>query len=146
MKKYLFLTIITLFIFMFSFQTFAHSGRTDSNGGHYDHSDGSYHYHHGEPAHDHPNGECPYVTSKENKENKEKEILNRTKIISLCITPFMALFPTAILLCIIMPFFDFLSDKIKFLNKHYDKIQTCLYVFFYIVGVTLWVALILNTC
>lgn len=38
----------------------AHSGRTDSNGGHYDHSTGEYHYHHGYPAHQHPNGVCPY--------------------------------------------------------------------------------------
>lgn len=37
-----------------------HSGGTDGNGGHYDHSTGEYHYHHGYPAHQHPNGECPY--------------------------------------------------------------------------------------
>ena len=39
---------------------FAHSGRTDSNGGHTNHSTGEYHYHHGQPAHQHPNGVCPY--------------------------------------------------------------------------------------
>ena len=38
----------------------AHSGRTDGKGGHYDHSTGEYHYHHGHPAHQHPNGVCPY--------------------------------------------------------------------------------------
>lgn len=38
----------------------AHSGRTDSNGGHYNHSTSEYHYHHGYPAHQHPNGICPY--------------------------------------------------------------------------------------
>ena len=37
-----------------------HSGGTDGDGGHYDHSAGEYHYHHGYPAHQHPNGECPY--------------------------------------------------------------------------------------
>lgn len=37
-----------------------HSGGTDGSGGHYDHSTGEYHYHHGYPAHQHPNGECPY--------------------------------------------------------------------------------------
>lgn len=37
-----------------------HSGKTDGNGGHYDHSTGEYHYHHGYPAHQHPNGVCPY--------------------------------------------------------------------------------------
>ena len=39
---------------------FAHSGGTDANGGHYDSSTGEYHYHHGYPAHQHPNGVCPY--------------------------------------------------------------------------------------
>lgn len=39
---------------------FAHSGGTDSDGGHYNSSTGEYHYHHGEPAHQHNNGECPY--------------------------------------------------------------------------------------
>ena len=38
----------------------AHSGRTDAKGGHYDRSTGEYHYHHGYPAHQHPNGVCPY--------------------------------------------------------------------------------------
>lgn len=39
---------------------FAHPGSTDSNGGHYDRSTGEYHYHHGYPAHQHPDGRCPY--------------------------------------------------------------------------------------
>lgn len=39
---------------------YAHSGRTDSKGGHYDRKNGGYHYHHGYPAHDHPDGKCPY--------------------------------------------------------------------------------------
>ncbi|WP_243109974.1 YHYH domain-containing protein [Clostridium sp. E02] len=42
----------------------AHSGRTDSQGGHHDYKNksglGSYHYHHGQKAHLHPNGVCPY--------------------------------------------------------------------------------------
>ena len=38
----------------------AHPGKTDGNGGHYDRSTGEYHYHHGYPAHQHPNGQCPY--------------------------------------------------------------------------------------
>lgn len=41
---------------------YSHSGRTDSAGGHYDRSTGEYHYHHGYPAHQHPNGICPYET------------------------------------------------------------------------------------
>lgn len=43
-----------------SFSVYAHPGRTDSSGGHYDHSTGEYHYHHGYPAHQHPDGVCPY--------------------------------------------------------------------------------------
>lgn len=39
---------------------FAHSGGTDSKGGHYVNGTSEYHYHHGYPAHDHPNGQCPY--------------------------------------------------------------------------------------
>lgn len=49
---------------------FAHSGRTDSKGGHYDRKNGGYHYHHGYPAHDHPDGKCPYTTSEKTKEHK----------------------------------------------------------------------------
>ena len=63
MKKFLSLVITILFIFsLCSFVVFAHSGRTDSNGGHFDSSTGEYHYHHGYPAHQHPNGVCPYAT------------------------------------------------------------------------------------
>ena len=40
----------------------AHPGRTDSQGGHTDHSTGKYHFHHGHPAHQHPDGVCPYAT------------------------------------------------------------------------------------
>lgn len=42
---------------------FPHSGRTDKNGGHHDRIHGGYHYHHGMPAHDHPNGICPYTNT-----------------------------------------------------------------------------------
>lgn len=41
---------------------FAHSGGTDENGGHWDYEAGEYHYHHGYPAHQHPNGVCPYLS------------------------------------------------------------------------------------
>ena len=70
MKKSLILFMVFLvFTILLSFTTLAHSGGTDSQGGHYAHSDGSYHYHHGHPAHDHPNGECPYL-KEENKSEK----------------------------------------------------------------------------
>ena len=47
----------------------AHSGRTDEAGGHYDRSTGEYHYHHGKPAHQHPNGICPYDYDDRTKPN-----------------------------------------------------------------------------
>ena len=64
MKKKLF----TLFVLL-SFLAFSHPGRTDANGGHHDRKNGGYHYHHGYPAHDHPNGVCPYESKKSTKNN-----------------------------------------------------------------------------
>lgn len=65
MKKRAFVLWVIIASLMVSFcsVSFAHSGRTDANGGHYDHSTGEYHYHHGYPAHQHPNGICPYDES-----------------------------------------------------------------------------------
>jgi hypothetical protein len=54
---------IAIFIFVFTIlcvNVYAHSGRTDGAGGHTNHSTGEYHYHHGQPAHQHPDGICPY--------------------------------------------------------------------------------------
>ena len=65
MKKKLF----TLFVLV-SLLAFSHPGRTDANGGHHDRKNGGYHYHHGYPAHDHPNGVCPYENPKSTKNNK----------------------------------------------------------------------------
>jgi hypothetical protein len=60
---------IVIILLLFSFNTFAHSGRTDSNGGHRDNKNASglgyYHYHHGYGPHLHPNGVCPYETPEE---------------------------------------------------------------------------------
>ena len=62
MPKYairsLILLAVAIVVFGFSLTTLAHSGGTDSQGGH--NSPDGYHYHHGYPAHQHPNGECPY--------------------------------------------------------------------------------------
>lgn len=66
MKKYFASFLVIFSLIIFTIPTFAHSGRTDSSGGHHDNINGGYHYHHGYPAHDHPDGECPYL-------NKEKE-------------------------------------------------------------------------
>lgn len=52
-----------LFVFLaLTLPALAHPGRTDSKGGHKNSSTGEYHYHHGEPAHQHVNGFCPYAT------------------------------------------------------------------------------------
>lgn len=50
----------------------AHSGGTDSKGGHYNRSTGEYHYHHGNPAHQHINGECPYDSTNKKSETTIK--------------------------------------------------------------------------
>lgn len=65
MKKKLF----TLFVLV-SLLAFSHPGRTDANGGHHDRKNGGYHYHHGYPAHDHPNGVCPYESPKATSSSK----------------------------------------------------------------------------
>lgn len=57
-----------------SFVSSAHSGRTDSAGGHYDNSTGEYHYHHGYPAHQHPNGICPYEDNEENNDYQDSYV------------------------------------------------------------------------
>lgn len=56
-------TIIFLCVVLLLPSASAHSGGTDSNGGHTNHSTGEYHYHHGYPAHQHPDGVCPYAAS-----------------------------------------------------------------------------------
>lgn len=60
MKKLISVALLILLTLVFAFNANAHPGRTDSDGGHYDRNTGEYHYHHGRPAHDHPNGKCPY--------------------------------------------------------------------------------------
>lgn len=56
-----FIIILTLFFLaLLSLYGMAHGGGTDEDGGHVDKSTGEYHYHHGYPAHQHPDGECPY--------------------------------------------------------------------------------------
>lgn len=71
--KRLFCFIIITFIVSLSLVTaFAHSGKTDEDGGHYVSDTGEYHYHHGLSAHQHPNGECPYATTKKSSIDWEK--------------------------------------------------------------------------
>lgn len=78
MKKVLFIVISVLLLTTLSFTSFAHSGRTDSNGGHRDNINGGYHYHHGYPAHQHPNGECPYIFDNNTSSISKNDIIADT--------------------------------------------------------------------
>lgn len=64
MKRFT-LALSLLLVLTFFATASAHTGGTDEYGGHVDHSTGEYHYHHGEPAHYHTNGICPYTLSPE---------------------------------------------------------------------------------
>lgn len=66
MKKIKIILLVLLMVLTMSSLLYAHQGRTDSNGGHYNRNTGEYHYHHGYPAHQHPNGICPYNTNHNN--------------------------------------------------------------------------------
>ena len=59
-KRYLIPILACILLLSCCTAAYAHPGATDANGGHYDHSTGEYHYHHGDPAHQHPDGRCPY--------------------------------------------------------------------------------------
>lgn len=59
-KKSLYVSFLILLFSSFLITAQAHPGRTDSDGGHNDNINGGYHYHHGEPAHQHYDGVCPY--------------------------------------------------------------------------------------
>lgn len=61
MKKQITILLVLLLFVTLTLPVYAHSGRTDSNGGHHVTATGEYHYHHGYPAHQHPNGICPYA-------------------------------------------------------------------------------------
>lgn len=60
MNKRIFLVLVVALLCLLTITVLAHSGRTDSSGGHWNRSTGEYHYHHGEPAHQHYQGVCPY--------------------------------------------------------------------------------------
>ena len=55
-----FICYCILLCFLFPICLYAHPGRTDSKGGHTNRETGEYHYHHGNPAHQHTDGICPY--------------------------------------------------------------------------------------
>lgn len=74
-----FALILIMFLFL-PLNSVAHSGRTDSQGGHHDRQNGGYHYHHGHPAHDHPNGKCPYEIENENKSSPRLEKSNKRSL------------------------------------------------------------------
>ena len=75
MKKHINKICCVLLIVVFAsallITAYAHPGRTDSAGGHYNRSTGKYHYHHGYSAHQHTNGECPYDSNYNKKNNSD---------------------------------------------------------------------------
>ncbi len=82
-KIFIIILMIIYIILCFSFNCFAHSGRTDSNGGHKDNQNksglGSYHYHcGGNPPHLHSNGVCPYSSSKSSKSSSSSSSTKST--------------------------------------------------------------------
>lgn len=84
MRRVFAVFMIFIIIMRFDISAAAHSGRTDENGGHYDNKKQSYHYHHGQPAHQHPNGECPYNKSENSEVTEtvappERKDSNKTK-------------------------------------------------------------------
>lgn len=90
-KAQIILLVVAILLLSFPLLVFAHSGRTDSNGGHTDHSTGEYHYHHGYPAHQHPNGVCPYKSNNSTMKNN----YDFGDIIGIVIAVALALFCTA---------------------------------------------------
>ena len=93
----------------------AHSGRTDAQGGHYDRSTGEYHCHHGYPAHQHPNGVCPYEDIDKSYENDSESPVSsasvrRGNILRYAVVAFMGVFIGAIFSAICA---DFLLKRDK---------------------------------
>ncbi len=90
MKKSIILALIALLTINTSLTSlvFSHSGRTDSQGGHWDRKYGTgYHYHHGYPAHQHPNGVCPYLQPQKSSNNVKEIKAIQEKLIELGYEP-----------------------------------------------------------
>lgn len=60
MKRFVGALLALFLMLSLSLGVTAHPGDTDSQGGHYNRGTGEYHFHHGQPAHQHVNGVCPY--------------------------------------------------------------------------------------
>lgn len=80
MKKAVILIIwFAFYIFAGIMPVYAHPGKTDAEGGHKDKKNisglGAYHYHHGQSAHLHHDGKCPYE-----KDSKNEKIAGGTAV------------------------------------------------------------------
>ena len=100
------ITIVSLLCVALFLSVFAHSGNTDSNGGHYNRQTGEYHFHHGEPEHQHSNGDCPYEILK----TDIGDVL--TKILLIVVGGFTALFFGPFVGALISLPFDTLKEHI----------------------------------
>lgn len=87
MKRVITFLFSLLLLLSISTIAFAHSGRTDSNGGHHDYTNGGYHYHHGYPEHQHPNGECPYLSKSTESNTSGGAPFSTSFVLAICIGP-----------------------------------------------------------
>ncbi len=73
-----FLCLLLCLLLLIPTLVYGHSGRTDANGGHWDRKYGTgYHYHHGYPAHQHPNGVCPYEQPQQTQDSEEIKAIQK---------------------------------------------------------------------
>lgn len=87
MKRIFAILFSVIILFSITVTVFAHSGGTDSKGGHYDHIGGGYHYHHGYPEHQHPNGECPYLSKSTESNTNGGAPFSSSFVLAICIGP-----------------------------------------------------------
>lgn len=144
-KKNIVIILLFLVVVSICVSAYAHSGRTDSNGGHYNSSTGEYHYHHGEPAHQHNNGKCPYESSDFS--------LTLFKIFIFVVGLMMfPLFVNMILGGFISMFLDFISSKRKkikltheeqlLMDEKNDKIYGFISIVLFVIEIIIWAIIV----
>lgn len=115
-KTFIFIFTLALAAVSFSLIAYAHSGRTDANGGHYDQNTGEYHYHHGYPAHQHPNGVCPYDYDDKTDHTESEDDSENNGITNFLIL--LGLTSSAVLI-----YFIYSSIRTKKRNKQSEKFK-----------------------
>ena len=135
MKKILCILISIITILSLTVLCFAHSGRTDSSGGHRDSSTGEYHYHHGYPAHQHPNGKCPYDF--DDKTNHNNANNNNSPSETKSTEDYLGAIVLSLVgsCCLFLPFSGFVINFFEFIFKtsFSDKGFTIIYIITFII-------------